>query len=263
VGQRFTAFAVLLVASLTAAASEPLPWDGPLIPVESGYAILATHCPEGSRLAWNSNLRRAAHGMVPGELVWILTPDGVFPGSLGVQQCFGGECHAAYAALPVLGKKANRARAVVPRRFLTASHRAAPMRKVAVRKGHCSRSPRLQWLAGTCTSWSAGIEGVELDIQTETRREETGWDSIRQHLRVRAPGQEGKWKVISETVDELEPVVMVAEPHEGREPTYRILWYRAVGISGPAELSVVFTEVKKDGGLTWGRYYHAGGQPCD
>lgn len=254
------AFAVALL--LASAAPRDLPWDGPIVPVDDGRAILAVSCPENSQIAWSDELRRAAHGMAPGEPVWIITPDGTFKGTLGRQECYGGECHAAYAALPLIGKVRGRASAIVPRRFLTAAHHAMPLRKQKEKPGTCDGAPRLKWRAGSCTTWSTERPGVDLQIQTEVLPQDTGWDTIRQHVRVRRGTDLGAWNMVFETVDELEPVLMIADGVEN-ERSYRILWFRAVGIGGPAQLTTVFSRLESDATLTWGHPYTAGGQPCD
>jgi hypothetical protein len=253
---------VLALMTTLGVRAQPLPWDGPIVPAVDGSAILDVTCRAGRELPWTGASQKAAHGMAPGKPVWILARDGAFRGTLGRPYCYPGECTEAYAALRLRGPNAARAFAVVPRRLLTSSDRAIRLRKVRTKPGTCPAHPRLQWPAGSCTTWSLGVKGLELDVQTELLAHDEAWDTIRQHVRVRRGATRGTWTLASEAMAEFEPIVMIAGSRDG-QPNDRILWFRSTGIIGPARLSVVFSEVKSDAGLRWGTIYQSGGQPCD
>ena len=251
-----------MAAAQVLVAGEPLPWDGPVIPMDGGNALLAIECEAGSSIEWSRKLQHAAHGMAPGDLVWILAPEGVFAGVLGRQLCYGGECGGAYASLKINGANSKTARAIVPHQFLTANCKATRIRKIADRKGRCSNPPNLKWNAGRCTTWSTGIPGTSAQIQTEVMEDEEGVQSLRQHVRSVHSGATSAWRLLSEPSSEFEPVVAISDERDGIRLD-RVLWIRGTGIDGPQYLTVLFSEVKPDGTLRWGRKYSAGGQPCD
>jgi hypothetical protein len=252
----------MLIAAPLLFAGGPLPWGGPVIPMDGGNALLAVECKAGSSIKWSRTLQHAAHGMAPGDLVWILAPEGVSAGVLGRSLCYGGECGGAYASLKVNGANANTARAIVPRRFFTANHKATPIHKVADRKGRCSNPPHLQWKAGRCTTWSTGVPGTSAQMQTEVREDEEGGESVRQHVRSVHKGATSAWRLLSDPSSEFGPVVAISDIRDGVRID-RILWIRGRGIDGPQFLTVLFSEVRPDGTFRWGREYSAGGQPCD
>ncbi len=258
----FAAFLFMMTAARLPAAVQPLPWDGPLIPVDGGYALLGVECEAGSSIQWSRKLRHAAHGMAPGDPVWVLAPEGVSAGVLGSQLCYGGECGGAYASLRINGTDARPALAIVPRRFLSSKKKATRIRRISDRKGRCSNPPHLKWNAGRCTTWSTGVSGTSAEVQTEVLEDSEGGEQLRQHVRSVHNGAAGAWRLLSDPSEEFKPVVAVLDERDGVRMN-RILWIRGRGIEGPQYLTVLFSEVNADGTFRWGREYSAGGQPCD
>jgi hypothetical protein len=246
---------MVLIAMLLLA---QLPWYGPLLPVEDARVVVAAHCQRGEKLAWTAALRKQAHGVEPGERVWLITRDGAVPVRLGEPACLEGECGGDYAALVLPERYSRTAIAVVPLRFLEAADQVRPVAVVERRSGACAERPRITWKAHQCTTFSIGDGGRRLQVQTESKPVLTGWNLMRTHARVLSGGVSGEWQLVGEATSPLQPEAVLI-----RDGMTAILWRQRVGIGGPSELTLVLSRVEPAGFLTFGLRYTAGGQPCD
>jgi hypothetical protein len=253
---------ILTVAIAANMSAQDKSWDGPLLPVDSTHAILNVKCAKAQSVIWSDELERSAHGLEPGERVWMLVPDAAVAVTLGDPVCVvGEECHGAWVSLRLSPKATRNAIAVVPRRFLTDEDPVSAPRQTGIRKGACADPPHMSWTATMCTEWDLGWKGFRLEVQSErTLVKETGWDLIRTHVRVlhRLSGDSGRWQMISEGVDELTPRAVLPS-----EVSCRVLWRKEEGIGAPALITVQLSRVDADGSQVFGRKYWAGGQPCD
>ena len=235
----------------------PLPWDGPLAPVDAGRLIVAASCTRDHPLQWSRELRNQAHGMEPGERVWLLTRSGAVSVRLGEPTCYAGECRGDYAALELPTKQSTNVVAVVPFRFLASPDRVRPLSLLKTDDGSCVQPPTLEWTADVCRIFGVSNNG-QLHVQTERRSTQNGGDMIRTHARMTTRGRSGRWQLVSTSTSAMNPEALVV-----RQGSESVLWRQIVGIGGPAEITVVLSRVELDDVLTFGRRYSAGGQPCD
>jgi hypothetical protein len=232
-------------------------WDGPLLPVDNGHVILNKECASEEKLGWSPALQKIAHGLEPGERVWMIFPDAAVPVTLGSATCVAGEeCHGAWAALALPSKATRNAIAVVPRRFLSDGDAITAPLQLESKKRACDEPPKLKFPAHECTEWDLGRHPLRLHVQTEMQLDrDTGWEQFRTHVRV--AGQ-SSWQLISEGVEEFTPRAVLL----GGE-SVRVLWRKDEGLGSPARITVQMSRIAADGKHTFGRSYSAGGQPCD
>lgn len=254
---RFISYLIGVAIAGVTFGQRPLPWDGPLVPVDAGRMIVAATCTRNQPLRWSKELRDRAHGMEPGERVWLLTRDGATTLRLGKPACYAGECRGDYASLQLPTKRLD-VIAAVPLRFLSSTDRVQPLILLESSDGSCVEPPTLEWMADVCRTFDVGSSNRRLQVQTERRPMQNGWDVIRTHARMITGRDNGRWQVVSTSTAVVNPEIVLF-----RQGSQLVLWRQIVGIGGPAEITIVISRIEVDGFLAFGRRYSAGGQPCD
>ena len=250
-----TLMSLLLALSGTATAAQtPLPWDGPLVPVDNGRMVIAAECNRNETPVWSNTLKRQAHGMEPGETVWLLSRTDARTMRLGKPTCYGGECHGDYAALQLPVAASSDLIAVVPRRFLHDGEEVRPLRRLEER---CDRDEPQGWVLAECKTFALGGRR-HLQVRWETRAPESEGNVTRTYASVARPHAARDWQLVVETAGRTEPEILLI-----RADSVDILWRTITGIGGPAEITLFLSRVGRDGSLTLGHRYSAGGQPCD
>jgi hypothetical protein len=263
---RLVVLMVLGVAGSVSAQQQVPPWDGPLLPVDVGKVILSKECERDQALTWSPALRKVAHGLEPGERVWMIVPDAAVPMILGNVECYvGKECGGAWASLALSPKATRNAITVVPWRFLTDRDPVSAPSKMDTIKGACREPPKMTFKPLECVIWDIGFGDLQLQVQTESKlNDDLGYDLVRTHVRVvtrdfgTGNHAQSAWQMVSDGVDELSPRAVL----DG-DDSRRILWRKDEGIGSPALITVQLSRVAKDGSQTFGRKFTAGGQPCD
>lgn len=276
---------VLVVRSFSQTPTQTsIPWDGPILPVQSGKIILRSHC--GRRLTsipWTRNILVLTHGLKKGDSVWAITKSGFFPARLGNLECFLGECTANYFSIRLETQETIQQDviAVVKRGYLNQSARPyAPTRVSPPRIPDCTdmlaKIPRpsstvLQFnfreivSARKCITFNLGrnVQGPLLQVASKSYDQENGYEvfEVRARILVNAKNQFKATQdvFVDYSTGPLQPVLVFSD---GRG-SMRVLWWKEEGICCPSKVTLVMSRIHHDGSIQFGKLYSAGGQPCD